>query len=207
MPPESDFAGYDGPDLFLVRHGQTDWNKLGWFQGSSDIPLNATGQQQARYLSGKLAEEIRTGGCSIADLAICSSPLLRASRSASIIAEGLGLVPTAISVHSVLTEISFGRWEGKTTMEVKAAFPQERRMRKLDRWNFCPIGGESYAARIDEVQNFLTTLNRPTVIVSHTGIIRMLMTLLGTIDQKKAILEPISHELIYKWSDGALARV
>lgn len=77
----------------------------------------------------------------------------------------------------------------------------------MDRWNFCPVGGESYASRIDEVGNFLTSLNKPTVIVSHTGIIRMLLTLLGTLNRENAILEPIFHELIYKWSDGTLARL
>ncbi|CAD5991323.1 histidine phosphatase family protein [Agreia sp. COWG] len=67
----------------LIRHGQTDWNRDGLLQGSSDVPLNATGRAQAVETAALLADEGLT--------AIVSSPLMRARETASIIADALGI--------------------------------------------------------------------------------------------------------------------
>lgn len=86
----------------FIRHGQTDWNRDGLLQGSSDIPLNDLGRQQAR----DAVELLRGGGWS----AVVSSPLVRARESAQLIAAGLD-VPLG-PAYDELAERDYGPLEG-----------------------------------------------------------------------------------------------
>nr|WP_200328870.1 histidine phosphatase family protein [Leucobacter sp. L43] len=88
--------------IALIRHGQTDWNLSGRMQGRTDIPLNATGREQASVLAERLS---RAGGWD----AVVTSPLLRARQTAEILAERLGL--EAVTCEG-LVERSFGDAEG-----------------------------------------------------------------------------------------------
>jgi broad specificity phosphatase PhoE len=100
--------------IFLVRHGETDWNLTRRLQGHSDRPLNETGREQARSLAAQLAtEEIE---------AVYSSDLSRAEETARIIAEARGLDVTTLPE---LRERHFGSWEGLTDEEIHQRFPEE----------------------------------------------------------------------------------
>lgn len=95
------------PPFFVLRHGQTDWNLQARLQGSTDIPLNAMGREQARH-----AAEILTGqGIG----KIIASPLSRARETADIVAERLQLSPI---LDARLIERNFGLFEGMTIDEV-----------------------------------------------------------------------------------------
>lgn len=87
--------------IYLIRHGETDWNKAFRFQGQSDIPLNASGIALAK----KTAEALRTVPFEMA----FSSPLCRALETARII---IGDRQIPLSTDDRLKEISFGVWEG-----------------------------------------------------------------------------------------------
>tara|TARA_R110000751_G_scaffold307897_1_gene434049 strand:- start:66314 stop:66928 length:615 start_codon:yes stop_codon:yes gene_type:complete len=203
----TDFNPGDLPDLYLIRHGQTDWNLHGRFQGDSDIALNDTGKAQAEVLSQTMFERVAAGHLATHELQIFASPLLRARQTAGIITQRLAHPVDDIVIEPGLKELSFGRWEGLTTLEVKKNFPDERRRRKADRWNFHPRNGESFAARVPSLLAFLESLHAPTVIVTHTGIIRLCLILLGARDREKALVEEISQDKIYLWSKGSLAAV
>ena len=95
------------PFLFL-RHGQTDWNAQGRIQGHTDMPLNETGLAQARAAAERLVDQSID--------AIVSSPLIRARRTAEIVAERLRL---PLRLDPELMERSFGRFEGRILAEVK----------------------------------------------------------------------------------------
>ncbi|QTX03850.1 histidine phosphatase family protein [Agromyces archimandritae] len=95
--------------LALIRHGQTDWNLRGLFQGTTDIPLNDTGRLQARDAVAALAEHDW-------DLVV-SSPLSRARETASIIAGELAL-PLG-PAYDDLIEQGFGEAEGLEVTEVR----------------------------------------------------------------------------------------
>jgi probable phosphoglycerate mutase/uncharacterized phosphatase len=88
--------------VYLVRHGETEWNKRGLIQGHSDIPLNEKGIEQARLLAGRLKES------SIEY--ICSSDLQRARHTAEIIA---GIKQLTVNTYTQLRERHFGQLEGK----------------------------------------------------------------------------------------------
>jgi len=97
--------------LYLIRHGETEWNKLRRIQGHSDIPLNESGNEQARRLAERYRETTFA--------AIYASDLQRARDTAAPLAEALGL-----PVHTLadLRERCYGTWEGLTYEEIRARF-------------------------------------------------------------------------------------
>lgn len=116
-------AGYQGLRLLLVRHGETDWNRQGRFQGRIDVPLNQTGREQAR----QVAEFLRQVPI---DFAI-SSPLARPRETAELIVQDHQGV--SLALLDGLREISHGNWEGKLESEIEQRFPGD-----LHRWREHP---------------------------------------------------------------------
>jgi broad specificity phosphatase PhoE len=94
--------------FYLLRHGQTDWNLEGRYQGHSDVPLNATGLAQAHAAAERLA--------TVAIDRIVTSPLIRALKTAAIVAEKLGL---PLHPDIGLIERNFGSFDGLVIGEVK----------------------------------------------------------------------------------------
>lgn len=101
-------------EMWLVRHGQTDWNLAKIVQGHSDIPLNETGITQARELAAKLSETHFD--------ALYASDLLRAQQTAQILAETLHL---DVILDSRLREIRQGDWEGHAILEIIEKYPDD----------------------------------------------------------------------------------
>lgn len=104
-------------EFCLVRHGETEWNVTGKYQGSSDIELNDTGIAQAKAL----AERIRGEQWDV----IVASPLVRALETARIIAPALGIDPEDIATDPRLQERGYGVAEGLTLAERELQFPGE----------------------------------------------------------------------------------
>lgn len=99
--------------IYLIRHGETDWNREDRLQGHSDIPLNNTGKAQARQIAERLKE---VGVCQI-----YSSDLSRARETAAIISTCLGI--NQASCSELLRERYFGYGEGKTWGEIQKDLP------------------------------------------------------------------------------------
>ena len=117
--------------ILLARHGETDWNREGRFQGHADPPLNETGRAQAAELAADLE------GVELA--AVYSSPLRRAVETAEVVAAEHGLEPVAVDA---LREVDVGSWQGLTRAEIEARFPEQ-----FARWLDYDQGwedGESY---------------------------------------------------------------
>jgi broad specificity phosphatase PhoE len=103
-------------EILLTRHGETDWNRDGRFQGHADPPLNDRGREQAAQLGKTLADE------SLA--AVYSSPLQRAHETAELVAEPHGL---AVLPVDGLREVDVGSWEALTRDEVEHRYPEQFR--------------------------------------------------------------------------------
>jgi probable phosphoglycerate mutase len=119
--------------LYLVRHGQTDWNAQHRWQGIRDVPLNAVGTAQA--------EAVASAFRGVQVDRVYSSDLSRAVSTASGIATAAGVV---VQATPTLRERSFGRWEGMTRAEILEQFPEDIAGYEADRDGFRPTGGQSW---------------------------------------------------------------
>lgn len=151
--------------LVVVRHGETAWNRDTRIQGHTDIPLNERGLWQATRTGLALREE--------GVVAVYSSDLLRASRTAQAIAEACE-VP--LHFDEQLRERHFGRFEGLTHDEILAQSPEEgRRWRERDP-EYGPQGGETLQDFYDRCMAVAERLSRrhegeTIVLVAHGGVL------------------------------------
>jgi broad specificity phosphatase PhoE len=152
--------------LYLARHGETDWNAVGRWQGHTDVPLNATGEAQARAL----AEVLRGAGLSM----VISSDLARAQETARIVAGRLDVPLAYVDVD--LRERSFGPFEGLTREECARLFPEAWRAWQEQRR--VPEGAESDGAFGARVAAALVRAAKraakhaPALVVTHGGALR-----------------------------------
>lgn len=150
--------------LYLVRHGETDWNRARRIQGLTDIQLNDTGRRQARATGRLLARRQWDG--------IVSSPLSRAAETARIISAELSL-PSPTLLDS-LTERNYGDAEGLTDEELSARYASANPI----------IGRESRAEVVSRAVPALIELaeqksDGSIVVVSHGGVIRSVLMAIG----------------------------
>ncbi|WP_165313271.1 histidine phosphatase family protein [Rothia halotolerans] len=106
--------------LVVVRHGQTDWNRAGKMQGSTDIPLNDTGREQAR-VAGRRLRELTAPGESWD--ALVASPLSRAQETARIIGEYIGI--SEVETVPGIIERGYGDAEGEVLSYEDTRHPQD----------------------------------------------------------------------------------
>jgi len=155
-------------NLFLARHGETDWNRDGRWQGHSDTPLNGRGREQARELAAQL---------DTVDV-VYSSDLARARETAEIVAARLG---REVRLDPRLRERGFGAWEGLTSAEIESRFVDEHR-----RWRAGEGVGagdaepfDSFAARIHAFLEEVLRLHpaENVLVIAHGGSIRVIQAL------------------------------
>lgn len=170
-----------GPTIWFVRHGQTDWNAEGRLQGHRDTDLNARGLAQAEEAAERLR---RIAGAALPTADYVASPLTRTRRTMEAIRVGIGLPAAGYRTDLRLREIGFGAWEGRTWAEIRRRDPGGAAARDRDRWGYRPRGdtAESYAMVETRVEEAVSELRRPTVMVAHGGVARALLVVLGHLD-------------------------
>jgi broad specificity phosphatase PhoE len=157
--------------LYLVRHGETESNRAGLALGRADVPLNEHGLWQAKRLASTLAEE--------PFVAVYSSPLVRALRTAEAIAEPHGLTPV---VEPGLVEMDVGELDGLTFAEVRERYPG-----LMQKWASpegtatAILGSESLADVLDRAWSTLESLSvrhedETVCAVTHNFVILSLLT-------------------------------
>jgi uncharacterized phosphatase len=173
--------------IVFVRHGETEWNRQGRFQGTQDIPLNEEGRRQAR----RLAEAWDEGG----DL-IVSSPLSRARETAEILASALGL--TVLAVDPRLIEREYGSGAGLTLAERRDRFP-DGAVPGVESIETIKARGLSF---LDSVS--LEHPGRRIVAVSHGGFINAVLALVsgGQLGTGKTFLGNASVSTVILGADG-----
>jgi len=150
-------------DLWLVRHGQTNWNLTGRWQGqAADAPgLNDTGHKQALAIREQL-EDIKFA-------AVYSSDLLRARQTAELITESFGMT---ITLEPRLREINLGDWEGMLSEDIEAKYPQELTERAQSPFHTRAPNGEAPSEVADRVLTAISEIcnyysDGPVLIVAH----------------------------------------
>ena len=145
------------PELYLLRHGETEWSKSGQHTGRTDIPLTGHGREQAEKLSHGIAGVNFVGAF--------TSPLRRASETAKL----LGLT-NAVPTPDLL-EFDYGEYEGITTSDIRKQVPD------WTVWSHpCPKGEtlEHVAARAKRFIQSISFLQGKVAVVSHGHFLRIL---------------------------------
>lgn len=161
--------------FILVRHGQTEWNRVERFRGRADVPLNEVGLAQAAATGRRIAAEWRPA-------AVYASPLSRAVATGGTIAAHFDLPVTPLDG---LADIHYGDWQGLTPEEARERWPD-----LVHAWYTAPAtvqipGGESLAGLRDRVMAAISEMARrhagqTIALVSHTVVNRViLLAILG----------------------------
>ncbi|HVS29805.1 MAG TPA: histidine phosphatase family protein [Solirubrobacteraceae bacterium] len=190
--------GGDEHEIWIARHGETEWTLSRQHTSRTDLDLTANGERQARALAAPLSEQTFA--------LVLSSPALRARRTAEL--AGLG---TGLEIDPDLVEYQYGEYEGVTTKEIRESRPD------WDLWrDGCP-GGENtaqVAARADRVLERLRRAEGAAVVFAHGHISRVLaarfLDLDGTAGRllvlDTATLSVLGHEhggpAVCRWNDG-----
>lgn len=173
--------------LYLIRHGETDWNKMGRLQGRSDVPLNESGRTDAVRIGKALAE--------VPFDRIYSSPLKRAVETAHLI-RGERDIP--LVTDDRLMEMAFGSYEGNTFRDSKDPVMIEMMTRffKAPETYCAPEGGEEFAQVCERTDEFLDFLGRTekedacVLIVGHGALLKALQ------------LHPLGRSIAEFWGGG-----
>lgn len=183
--------------IYVIRHGQTDWNAERRLQGQKDIDLNAIGRAQARQNGELLAELL---GPEAAAFDFVASPLARTRETMEIIREAMDLPSLEYRTDERLVEVSFGAWEGFTLKELKTAQLERVLERNLAKWDFIPPGddAESYEILSWRVASWLKSVDRQTVCVTHGGVIRSLFRQIADISKEEAAEAEIPQDRILR---------
>jgi broad specificity phosphatase PhoE/ribonuclease HI len=157
--------------LILVRHGETAFTQQGRYSGRGDVPLSVEGEAQAMAAAGRVA------GLAREVAAVVTSPLLRCTRTAEIIAAECG--GADLTVLPDLIECDFGDWEGLTFAEARDRWPRE-----MDAWLDSPSvaapGGESFDTVAARARQAVATVLRAypsgvVVLVSHVSPLKLIL--------------------------------
>ncbi len=152
--------------IYLIRHGETDYNNRGLFYGSTDVSLNQTGIDQALALQEKLA-------FLPLDIPVYTSELVRTKETAQLIF----LVQEKIALAG-FNEKSFGLWEGMNANQIEARYPVEWQRWLDNPFEATPPGAEPFFDfRLRVLTEFekLLRQKRDVVIVGHLGVLRVII--------------------------------
>jgi probable phosphoglycerate mutase len=190
-----------GLTLYLIRHGETDWNRDARYQGQRDIPLNETGRAQAR----RQGDVLKSVMPALTAFDFVSSPLVRAVETMQIMQAALGLETGSYRTDDRLVELSYGHWEGQLSSELPQKDPAGVAGKAADPFSWRPIGGESYCDLQQRIAAWLQDLQRDTIVVTHGGVSRVARgALLGiSTDQVPFLVAPQDRILVLR--DGAMS--
>lgn len=155
--------------VFLIRHGETDYNREGRFQGTLQIPLNQTGHDQAQALGQYLQDESID--------AIYTSHLLRAYETAEYVAKVSNLT---VRQDPRLAEVNLGKFQGLARNKMAETYPQEFRMYDSGDMSYTPPGGESRRSVQERITSAWLEITEQTyydtvTIVSHGAALKILL--------------------------------
>ena len=172
----SNSVTHSASQLYLLRHGETDWNVQKRLQGRTDTSLNDKGRAQAQRHGIELAKELHAAfpdpllfEKEIKTWSFVSSPLKRCRETMEIVLSALELSPHLYEIDERLLEISFGDWEGKSWAELRDIAPQLVQARFDDPWENCARGAETYTDLDKRVLSWYSSLSKKTIAVTHSG--------------------------------------
>ncbi|MBV9829723.1 MAG: histidine phosphatase family protein [Alphaproteobacteria bacterium] len=187
--------------IFLVRHGETEWNRIGRYQGWSDSPLTERGLAQAAAIGQMLRATPEAAAAEI-----IASPLGRARRTAEIIAGALDGRP--IRFDDRLREISLGSWDGLDRAEVRARLAATPGGYRRHEWYFNSPHGESYSDFAGRVGAWLRdTGDAPVIAVAHGIVTRVLRGLYAGLPRDVALQLNVAQDCAFLLHRGIITEI
>lgn len=191
---------HPGVEIYLLRHGETEWNKEGRLQGQKDSFLTARGREQAQQLGRVLGSRF-----GLRELTMHVSPLGRARETAAILRQYLsGPEPV---IDSRLQEMTLGRWEGLTRTEVNARWNGVIGGDANVEWWFLAPGGETYEHFRERVRSWLAEQKGTVIAVSHGITTRMIRGEYLGLSRKERLSLPVPHGVIWRIAEGAVETI
>ena len=189
--------------IFLIRHGETEWNLARRHQGRLDSPLTPHGIAQARAIGELLATLPEAERAPIV-----ASPQGRALRTAEIIRDQLPSAG-ALRIDERLREHSVGSWDGLTYAAIEVNLPGVFDGEGSHDWYFRAPDSESYAAFAGRVGEWLGEQNNstPIIVVAHGLVSRVLRGLYAGLPPAAALMLPVPQDRIFRLSDGAVETI
>jgi broad specificity phosphatase PhoE len=191
-----------GAVIYLVRHGETEWNRTRRYQGWSDSPLTERGLAQAEGIGRLLCSlpEARSAG-------LVASPIGRARHTAEIIRKCLGR-SEPLRFDKRLREISLGSWDGLDRAEIEALRPGIFDGEGYYNWYFTTPDGETYEVFAGRVGAWLAEAgDGPQIVVTHGVVTRVLRGLYAGLPRAEAIRLPVPQDRIFRLADGTIEEI
>jgi len=187
------------PTIYLLRHGQTEWNLEGRYQGQLNSPLTPLGQEQARKNALKLQKYLN-----INKVKLFASPLGRARETAEIIAQQSGLEISQIVFEENLQEVNYGIFEGQTKAYCQEVYAKEFAEREANKFTYVLEGGESYENVFVRLKRWLASVQEEKVIVvvAHEMINRALRGIYCNLPTDEMLTLRQPNEVLIKLENG-----
>jgi broad specificity phosphatase PhoE len=180
-------------EIYLLRHGETEWNAQGRYQGKLDSPLTRRGRKQAEDV-GRLLSAILKGR----NVALHVSPLGRTRETAEIICNFIDAAPV---IEPRIREVSIGSWDGLTHIDIDGGWPGRLDGCNAYDWFFHAPDGESYQEALVRVSSWLTDLKGVTVAVSHGLAGRIIRGAYLGLTREQTLTLPVPQEIIWHLLD------
>ncbi|MBZ6077172.1 histidine phosphatase family protein [Microvirga puerhi] len=188
------------PPLYFLRHGETEWNRVGRLQGHRDSPLTEKGRKQAALMASILLRELGPRPA----FRLVSSPLGRARQTAGFVSEALDL---PIETDPRLAELTMGSWDGMTRAEIEAGWPACL-VGATDRdWNFRSPDGESAEDIRRRASAWLQTVTQPTIAVAHGLLGKILRGTYAGLDLEAALHQSEPQDIVFRLHGGKIDRL
>ena len=156
--------------IYLMRHGETEWNAQGRIQGAPDSPLTERGKRQAQIMGLVLKRKLAG-----AIIPLFCSPLGRTRQTLEIVCATAGLDAGVCVFDERLRELSWGEWDGMTRAEIEARTPGAMAARLASHWTHMPPGGSSYAQLAERLQPFVEAVTMTGgIVIAHGATSRVL---------------------------------
>ena len=183
-------------EVYLVRHGQTEWNAAWRFQGRLDSPLTQQGRAEAATCGRILAPMAGSFD------AVAVSPLGRALETSEIILS-MATFPRP-QVDARLCEVSLGSWDGLTHVDIDACWPGRMDGATSFDWYFRSPDGESYEAAYARARGWLREATGTVLAITHGLMSRILRGAYLGVSEADALRFPVAQGTVWHLAEGTI---
>lgn len=187
-------SGLTWPDLWILRHGETEWNVAGRLQGRLDSALTAQGREHAKA-QGRILQHAGLPE----DVQVRVSPSGRARRTADLVLRGRNW---PVTIDPDLVEVGLGDWQGLTEADIRVAYPEVDLSYDAHLWKFTGPACELLDAMVARVHRVLDALSGPTVLITHGVTSRVLRCVVLGLPPERLSHLPGGQGVVHYISNG-----